>query len=106
MKQLSLCFDHKISHLNVNGHDSLFHVLVQDTSMVLIDEILPSSDSANMFIQCPDPLKFVENIAEKEEKTIVRAFNLLGMKVPLQTKNTILIIEYSDGTFEKVFRVQ
>ncbi|MFT6746903.1 MAG: hypothetical protein ACJAZ2_001248 [Glaciecola sp.] len=104
MKQLSLCFDHKISHLNVNGHDSLFHVLVKDTSTVLIDEILASSDSSSMFIPCLEVVVSVGDVTQEDEKKIVRAFNLLGVEVPIRTRNTVIIVEYSDGTFEKVFR--
>lgn len=106
MKQLSLCFDHKISHLNVNGHDSLFHVLVPDINNVLINEILASSDSASMFIPCPEVVTAVVNVGQEGDKEVVRAFNLLGMEVPIETRNTVLIIEYSDGTFEKVFKIK
>ncbi len=33
----------------------------------------------------------------------VKAYNLLGMEIPLNTKNSIMIIEYENGSREKVY---
>ena len=38
-----------------------------------------------------------------KEKTAIKAYNLQGIEQPLDTKNIPLIIEYSNGSREKVF---
>ena len=103
MKSLNLCFDNKISHLSVSGHDSSFYVLVQDTNNVTFDVIIPSADSIKMFQQCNQITTSIISPSTQNTKESVRAFNLMGQSVPLSRKNEIIIIEYNDGTFEKVF---
>lgn len=101
MKSLNLCFENRISHLNVSGHDSLFYVLVPDTNNVTIDVIIPSADSSKMLQQCQQIITGTTSLLAQENRQAIRAFNVIGELVPLNTRNAIIIIEYTDGTFEK-----
>jgi hypothetical protein len=42
-------------------------------------------------------------ISENQKKELIRVIDLLGRERPLDTKNEILIYQYSDGTTEKKF---
>lgn len=104
MSQLDLCFEHQIDHLNANGHDSTFHVFVQDTNNINISTVLYSDDSASMFKQCPGTVK-VPLVNSPISNKPIRAFDMMGQQIPLNSRNVVMIIEYDDGTFEKVFVV-
>jgi len=45
-----------------------------------------------------------ENSSQSKASKSIRAYNILGIEVPLNTTNQMIIIEYENGLREKVYR--
>lgn len=48
----------------------------------------------------------ISNISEKEQKTIVKAYDLSGQEIPIDTSGVPIIFEYNNGEFKLEFRLK
>ena len=100
-------------YLNLTGNeiDSVSHVFsspiidtkgikvvtTQNSSWVSWIEIQVWGELNGTITSVFDAVDFDEN------RTIIDAYNLQGQQVPIDTKNNVIILRYSDGSSEKVF---
>ena len=54
------------------------------------------------YTKCPDPLSITET-QSTEKAQILKAYNLQGQEVPVNTKGEVIILLYDNGTREKTY---
>lgn len=68
--------------------------------------IATSSDyGAIISINSEETLGLNENVLENENLEPLKAYNLLGQNIPIETKNEIIIIVYKNGQTRKIFNL-
>jgi hypothetical protein len=107
LKMLDMRHAHNLNHLNVATTDSAFYVCFNDTTNIGIATLVPTyaSDSSHtLYRECHIVTKFDDLVDSKTSKQIVRAFDIIGRSVNINTTGEIIIVEYQDGTREKIFQ--
>jgi hypothetical protein len=83
----------KIVKYNIaNNTDASFDLPI--LTSIDYDEIISTSTEENLS---------TNNFAQNTNYKIVRAFNILGQEIPIETANQIIIVQYENGEISKIY---